>query len=503
MDHLSLWRAITEKKTSFPQLQQQIEVDTVIIGGGITGITAALALANAGKRIAILDAYQIGGITTSFSTGNLYIPIQSYYQNLISNFNIETTKLVAQSRKFAIDHIEQNVQWLDINCCFTRRPWYLYTNSAKVQFLQNEVDASKRLEIPITDVKELPYPLIFEKAAVIHDQARFNPLAYIQAIAAYLASKSCLIFENSTVLAIKEQDDRCIVKTATGKIIAKNTIIATHTPIGINKTQLLMAPYRSYVLGVYLQNAQYPDCNLWDLNEPHHAISTHAINHADPEILLIAGAHHRTGTGSHLSAFKSLEHYLQQYLPIEKIAYQWSAQHYQAADGIPYIGLASHSAKQIYIATGYFADGLVYGTLAGKIIADYILAEDNAASVIFRSNRLTFRASAKQFMEHNLKVLLHYFSDFPDFSVHPLENIKIDQAKIVQMNGEKWGVYRDQTNKLHVVSAVCTHMKCLVHWNDIERTWDCPCHGSRFNYEGTVIEGPAMHPLKKKPIIKA
>jgi glycine/D-amino acid oxidase-like deaminating enzyme/nitrite reductase/ring-hydroxylating ferredoxin subunit len=499
MDTVSFWESITKRSTHYPELTQNMDVDVVVIGGGITGVTTALQLIQAGKKVAILEAKRMGGVTTGYSTGNLYVAVQPYFQNIVSKFNLETAKQIAHSRKFAIDYIEKNINDKKIDCQFFRRPWYLYTEEEeKISFLEKEIETFKKMEIQINETESLPVPLSFKKAAVMPDQARFNPLQYVISLAEYLSEKGCEIFENSRVLSIDEKNDRCELTTSKAKIKAKHCVIATHTPIGVNLAQMYTAPYRSYVVAVTLKDKNYPEGQFWNLKKPHYAVCTHAITKNHPELLMVAGSHHKVGQDKDAeSHFGHLEKFLRKNFSVDEIAYRWSAQHYHSADDVPYIGLASRFAKNSYIATGYFADGLVYGTLAGVVIADLILKKENALSDVYQSNRCKPLASAGFLLREDTNVFWQYLKDFPFTTTSDIEKIKPGDGQVVVIEGEKYGVYRDEKNKLHTVSAVCTHMKCIVNFNNAEKTWDCPCHGSRFTTQGKVIEGPAIKDLKK------
>lgn len=498
MDTISLWKAISVRPSDFPSLTKDIEVDVAILGGGITGITAANQLIHAGKKVAILEADQVGGVTTSSSTGNLYIAVQPFYQNIFSKFNLKEAKNIAHSRKFAIDYIEKNIQEKNINCHFSRRPWYAYTCKDPRISLDREVDLFKKMDIPISYTKELPLPFKFKKAVVMENQARFNPLQYVIAMAEDLSKKGCLIFENTRVTNIDEKDV-CTLTTTNAKVIAKKVLMATHTPVGINPTQIFTAPYRSYVVTVRLKDNNYPEGHFWDLDRPPHATCTHAVSKNQPELLMVAGSHHKTGqdvnTHSH---YKELETFLREHAQVSEVAYRWSAQHYQSADDVPYIGLANRFSKHVYITTGYWADGLIYGTLAGVIIGDLILEKDNPLINTYQSNRLKLLASIGFLVTENMNVFMQYLKDFPLLKSNNYNDIKIGEGRIVEIDREKFAVSRDHNNQLHIVSAVCTHMKCIVNWNNEEKTWDCPCHGSRFSQEGKVLEGPAQNNLEKK-----
>jgi glycine/D-amino acid oxidase-like deaminating enzyme/nitrite reductase/ring-hydroxylating ferredoxin subunit len=499
METLSLWEAISIRPRTYPVLSSNIEVDVAIIGGGITGVTGASHLIKAGKSVAIIEADKIGGVTTGYSTGNLYIPVQPFYQHITSKFNYEIAKSIAHSRKFAIDYIEKNIQEKNILCNFSRRPWYGYTANHERISLDKEVELLKKMEIPIEYVNELPFPFKFKKAVLMPNQARFNPLQYVISMANGLTEHGCQIFENTRVTHIEEKDV-CILETPNAKVTAKKVLIATHTPIEINRTQMFTAPYRSYVVSAYLEDNKYPEGHFWDLDRRPHATCTHAISTNNPQLLMVAGSHHKVGQGKEMvTHYQELEKFLRDHFPVSEILYQWSAQHYQSADNVPYIGLASRSAKHTYIATGFFADGLVYGTLAGIIISDLILKNKNNLIDTYKSTRFNPIASLAFILKESSNIFIQYLKDYPMLaSKKNYDDIKPGEGKILEINREKCGVSRDRNNQLHIVSAVCTHMKCIVGWNNAEKTWDCPCHGSRFTQEGKVIEGPATINLENK-----
>ncbi len=501
MENISLWKDISEQSSPYPQLEESIEVDVAIIGGGITGLTAAIQLTNAGKKVAILEAGRVGENTTGYSTGNLYVLVQPYYQNIQKKFSLETAEAVAHSRQFAIDYIEKMTHNNNIDCHFTRRPSYLFSDDEKrISLLENEVALLKKIGMTIDFIDELPLSFKFKKAAIMENQARFNPLQYTIGLAKSLRDK-CDIFENTRVESIEENKSVCKLKTSGGSVVAKKVIIATHTPIGISATHLYTAPYRSYVVAAHLKDNVYPEGHFWSVDDPHFITSTHSIHASDPELLMVAGNHHKTGQGPDTAVhYENIEKYLHKNFEISEIAYRWSAQHYQSADDIPYIGLANPSTKNIYMATGYFADGLVYGTLAGIILSDIISNKENSLAEVYNSTRFKPIASAAFLIKENTNLFLQYLKDFPLLSKNNYNNIKAGHGEIVEIDQEKWAVSRDADNQLHAVSAVCTHMQGIVNWNNAEKTWDCPCHGSRFTSNGSVIEGPAVTDLKKKTL---
>jgi glycine/D-amino acid oxidase-like deaminating enzyme/nitrite reductase/ring-hydroxylating ferredoxin subunit len=504
MQLTSLWMERNPAPVAYPSLNGTIEVDTAIIGAGITGITTARELVRAGQRVAIVESYRVGSGTTGYSTGNLYVPIQSHYRSMKKNFGIEMVMKVANARRNAIDYIEQAVQTHGIDCSFFRRPWYYYTNiEDDVYKVREEVETLRQAGFDINYVTDMPLPVPFVAAACMENQARFDPLRYVQALAQVLtAGGMCQIYEQTDMLDIDEKDDRCVLHTSGGDIICRDVVMATHMAKGFNLVQTVAAAYRSYAVGVRLrEGVRYPNGNYWDTSSPHHATSTHSVHGDELDLLVVAGHHHKVGhsNGTHVQHYLALEQYIRSHYDVESVEFQWSAQHYQPADGRPYIGHAKPVRRHVYMATGYAADGLVYGTVAGAQITAMILGQETPLYEAFDATRFTPMASAKEFVKENLDVAMQYLKALPlTKKSDEFASIPPGEGRVIEVQGHKLGVYRDERSELHVVSAVCTHLKCIVEWNDAEKSWDCPCHGSRFRIDGGVIEGPAITPLEQK-----
>lgn len=496
--HTSLWIKNNQNTTSFPSLDKNLDVDVVIIGGGITGLTTALELLSAKMNIAVIDMDKVGFGTTGYSTGNLYVPVQPYYQNIVKKFEFKSAKTIAKSRQSAISYIEHLVKQYEIQCNFVRRPWYLFTNDDdRLHFFEKEIETMKSLELNIVSANEILLELPFKKAACLQNQARFDPLSYARAMADIIKKAGGHIYEETKVSEVFEKKNHCVVVTNGGKIKARHVIIATHTPIGFNLVQVYTAPYRSYVVGIEHEKA-YPDAQWWDLDDPHHALSTHPSYHGDTNLLLVAGRHHKTGHDQDAEFnYKSLDQYLKKYFSEHKQTYRWSAQHYHAADDVPYIGLASRYSKRTYIATGYFADGLIYGTIAGQLLANVLKSQDAEHLGPYQANRFKPFSSLPFLVKENGDNFMQLLKDSMHTDKGALESLQKGEGKVLKINGQKCAVSRDADNHLHAVSAICPHMKCVVHWNNAEQTWDCPCHGSRFKKDGKIIEGPALKNLEK------
>lgn len=495
MSSYSIWKDRAEE-TSFSPLRQDITADVAIVGGGITGLTAAYILSRAGKKVAVLEARKIGEGSTGSSTGNLYCTIGSPgLHNVKSKFDEEKLKAVTGSRAAAVDFIEARIKEFEIDCDFRRVPWSLFTQDSEGQsFVEKEKKAAREAGLAVNENVTFPLPVKF--GFVVENQAQFNPLQYVVSLAKKIQSESCRIYEFTKVDDVDE-GKVCTVTTAGGKVTADHVIMATHSPKGIYAVHMSMGPYREYAVAVKL-NGDYPPPGIWwnMLSKEHYSMRTYDTSKG--KVLMVLGEMHKVGQKeNNLECFENLERYLRERFDVASVEFTWSAQQFKAADGIPYIGLSTGNSKT-YIATGFSADGLTYGTLASMIISDQILGKENKWSETYKASRITPVASAKEFVKENVNVAYEFIKDhLTKKEADEFAEVTIGQGKVMEIDGKKHGVYRDENGKLHIVSAVCTHMGCINHWNEVEISWDCPCHGSRFSIDGEVLEGPAYAALKK------
>lgn len=496
----ALWSAITDIKT-YAQLSDDIEVDVAIVGAGITGLSTAYHLAKAGKKVAVLEAMQVGMGTTGSSTGNLYAPTGERLHTIQSKHNEEMMRAVASSRTAAIDFIEQRVQEYHLDCAFERVPWYLFAtpDSNLLSQVEKERKAAEQAGLSVSGEAPADFPYQVSSITNIAHQAQFNPLKYVQGLAAAITNETCQIYENTKVVQV-EDGAPCVVHTSRGKVTASQVVMATHSPKGIYAVQTAMEPYREYALAVRLKGTLPADGIYWHMQQKQQ-YSIRPYRNEQGNFLLVLGEAHKVGHKEHNEeSFKKLEKYLRSHFNVDRIVYTWAAQNYKPADGLPYIG-TSLMENNIFIATGFAADGLTYGTLSGMIISDAILGKENQWAKIYDPKRFTPVASAPNFIKENVDVAVHLVKDYLfKKNANELEEIKAGEGKTIKLNGERLAAYRNEQGQLHVVSAVCTHMGCVVHWNNAEQSWDCPCHGSRFSVDGEVLEGPAYHNLKKKSI---
>jgi glycine/D-amino acid oxidase-like deaminating enzyme/nitrite reductase/ring-hydroxylating ferredoxin subunit len=504
MKNISLWKA-TAHDSFYPKLDADLHVDAVVIGAGITGLTTALQLSRSGLKTAVVEAWKVGDGTTGFSTGNLYTATDQHYHKIGAHFSDEVLKTVAEARSLALDFIRKFIEEQNIQCEYTSQPFYYYTEDDEhVSRVEKECEAMQKAGLMSQLTELTPLPFSVKKACMLPAQARFNPMQYVKELAAYVSGGEVFIFENTKMVSVDDKDpdgdEPSVVHCETGKIYARYVIMATHVPKGFDMTQTMLGPYRKYAIACRLSDGVYPHGVFWDTTpNSHHSTTSH--KGAAGDFLIIIGGGHKTGQKEdNEEDYRQLENYARERYQIASIDYRWSAQHYRPADGLPFIGKSLDS--HVYIATGYSTDGLIWGTAAGIHIAEMITnrARPNWAHA-FNPARFTPLASARDFLKENINNVGYYIRDYilkSDFE--KLSQLQTGEGELVELHGEKLAVYKGEDNRLSVLSPICPHMKCIVHWNKAEKTWDCPCHGSRFTCEGRCIEGPSIADLAQKEV---
>ncbi len=489
-------------KEDYPELKQNMTADVAIIGGGITGISTGLLLAQLGMKVIVLESKKIGGVSSSSSTGNLYLTIDQTLSSLLSKYDINAVKEVANSRVEVLRKIRSWVNDFRMECDYKEVPFYLYSNDDdSLKNIDKEFQCGVKAGVPylIADKKEIPFP--HKKGIKLPLQNQINPKQYVQQLARAAKDNNCIIYEQSHVKTINREEDRFTLELDNGKIEAEYVVHATHTPKGIKMVQTVLGPYREYGIGCEFNRKNISEGIYWGYHEDGKKFSTRIYSKNGKEYLIVVGEPHRTGQAAdNKQQILNLERFAKQHFDIKSVDFRWGGQHYRPADLLPYIGPVSKGSKE-YIATGFSTDGLVYGTLSGMIISDLIRGHENKWYHFYSANRHHPLKSAPKFIEENVNVAKQYLNDYgdsaPDATQFRLEDVQAGEGRVVNLDGKKLAVYRNLENDLEIVSAVCTHMKCIVHWNNAEKSWDCPCHGSRFNTDGSVIEGPAYRSLEK------
>lgn len=493
----SLWSS-TVTTAAYAPLSEDIEVDVAIVGGGITGLTAAMLLAEAGKKVILLEARTIGSGVSNRSTVHMTEMVDTWYSEIESAFGAAGAKLVAQSSRAAIEQVKSLSERLGIDCGLVRKPGYLYTDVEKdVSEIEKEHEAAKRAGLSVTLADRAPLPFETKRALVYPDQQQVHIARYLAGLARAAIEKGARICEWSPVISV-DDGEPCVLHLEKGPVVrARQVFCATHTTMNRAFIQTKVAAYRSYVLAY--PNVTVPDGLYWDTADPYHYLSPFAVD--GTTYLLVGGEDHKTGTKRETTeCLDALHAWTKEKLSVGEPSHRWSAQVWEPVDGLPFIGRNSIS-EHVFVATGFSGNGTTFGPIAAMIVADLVLGRSNAWAELYAATRMKPASSALTYVEENVDFPMHFVSD----RLHPPEvkqlgEIGAGEGKTIKVGGERLAVYRDPNGNVHACSAVCTHLGCLVKFNTAERTWDCPCHGSRFSIDGSVLDGPATRPLARKTL---
>lgn len=493
--HRSIWEATGVAAKTFGKISGNHTADVVIVGGGISGLTCAYLLGKAGKKVILLESFAVGASTTGNSTGNLYSLVEGGLSSLKSKWGNDTAKRVVNARAGAINLIGSIQVENKIECNFERVNFNYFAeeiNERVRRKMDDELKAAGELGVTAREIKSVALPFATAGAVEIPGQAQFHPLNYARGLAAKMPA-SVTIYENSAVI---DFDPKAKTVTCEGASIrGAQLIFATHTPKGVSQLHFRMEPIREHGIAAELRGELFKG-TFWRLDEPKRSIRTLGIG--GKNYAMVIGEHFKTGHKSNtVEENDVLNEFMQNKLSVAPERYWWAAQSYRGADGLPFIG---EQADGCYTLTGFATDGLVYGTLGASIISNLILGKSDERAELFATGRFTPLKSASKIIKEGADNFCQYLSDLPKVGTGSPDELQMGEGAVVERAGEKLAVYKDDQNKLHVVSAVCPHMKCIVKFNNAERTWDCPCHASRFGVDGKVLEGPALSALEKKTL---
>jgi glycine/D-amino acid oxidase-like deaminating enzyme/nitrite reductase/ring-hydroxylating ferredoxin subunit len=489
----SLWLA-TSRYPRFKPLGRDLRVDVAIVGAGITGLTTATLLKAAGKTVAVIEATRVAQGVTGYTTAHLTEVIDSSFDTLISHFGEDGARRAVQATRTALDTIASLVRDRSIECGLQRVPAFYYTEKDEgVQDVHDEHEAARRLGLAVSLTEDVPLPFPVKAALRFGDQARFHPRQYLLPLLKGIPGRGSHVFEDTRVLDI-EDGSPCLVETNTGTVTATDVVMATHVPLNKLLLQTKVAHYRSYVVAGRTE-ARVPDGLYWDNEDPYHYVRLQETRGGP--LVIVGGEDHKVGQEDDTEkAFAALRDYAHDRWKLASVLYRWSAQVAEPVDGLPYLGRNS-SSSHVYVGTGYSGTGMTFGTLAALIASDLILGRENPYAGIFDATRVKPLAGAKNFIRENVDFPVHLVAD----RLKPAEgdsyrDVQRGQGMILDVEGKKRAVFRDDDGILHALDPGCTHMGCLVAFNAAEKSWDCPCHGSRFSTDGKVINGPAVKGLE-------
>lgn len=491
LDHLRL--------KGFPALQEDLKVDVVLVGGGITGITAAYLLAKEGVKVALLEADRLLNGTTGHTTAKVTAQHDLTYDEYINHFGKSAARLYYEACTDAMGLIQKTIKEHHIECDYESHDAYLYaTTEEYVKKLEKEFEAYRKLNIDGELVDALPIGVKALGALKMNNQAQFHPLKYLERLVDTIIDAGGLIYEHTTAVNVKDDGDETAVLTRDGYRAIGNYVIAcSHFPFyegaGFYSTRLHAD--RSYALAC-ITDKEFPGGMYLSVDQPIRSLRSAKLD--GKNVVIIGGEGHKTGQGKDTRLhFEALEAFAREQMGSKEVLYRWSTQDLVTLDKMPYIGPITASRPRVLIATGYRKWGMTNGTTAANLLADIVLDRKNPYRELFSPSRFHADPSLKTFLKENANVVKHLIKGKIETSDQDLQSLSNDQGAVVKIDGERKGAYRDAEGKLHVVDTTCTHVGCEVNWNAGERTWDCPCHGSRFSYTGEVVEGPAEKPLQR------
>jgi glycine/D-amino acid oxidase-like deaminating enzyme/nitrite reductase/ring-hydroxylating ferredoxin subunit len=494
----SIWMA-TASVPTYPPLPGDLDTSVCVIGAGIAGVTTAYLLSQEGHDVVLIDALGVGAGETGRSSAHFFPP-DEWYAGGEAGFGKYSARLVAKSFAQAVGLVESLIRREKIDCAFERLDGYLFALPANgFHDLDKQFDAGLRAAVDVRLMERVP-GLSFDTGPCVQykKQAQFHPLKYLGGLAQAFVRRGGRIHCGTRASGIERDDEVQVVSTTHGKIRAKSVVVATNTPFNDRVVMhTKQAGYRSYVICVRVPKGSVPRILLWDTGNPYYYLRlAPADPAADHDILIVGGADHKVGQDKRPEhRYDELERWVRERFPMaQSVQYRWSGQVMEPADGPAYLGRNPMDDKNVYIITGDSGNGMTHCTIGAMLVTDLIMGRDNPWESLYNPARKVKHGIA-DFVTEQVNTLSHYGEWVTGGEVESAQKIGVGEGAIVRDGTRKLAVYRDEQGELHAVSAKCTHLGCVVHWNSAERSWDCPCHASRFGTDGTVLHGPAPSPL--------
>jgi glycine/D-amino acid oxidase-like deaminating enzyme/nitrite reductase/ring-hydroxylating ferredoxin subunit len=487
----------------YPRLDRNLTVDTVVIGGGITGLTAAYLLKRSGQRVAVIDRRRCGGVDSALTTAHVTCVTDLDLTELVRHVGRDHAWAAWDAGLAAIQQLDSIIEREGIDCEWTWVNGYKHAPAGEVtdrvrQQLQEEASIAKELGFEARFVDAVPF--VGTPGVEYGGQAKFHPRKYLSALTGAIDGDHSFVFEHSESEEVR--DDPLSVRANGHTISCGRVVIATHTPL-MGKTSMASAIalqtklylYSSYVLGGRLPSGLVHEASYWDTQDPYHYLRIDARRGFDYAIF--GGEDHKTGQGDPEASYRALEATARKLLPRLEITHRWSGQVIETNDGLPFIG---ETSEKQFAATGYAGNGMTFGTLAGMMACDWATGRRNPWRDLFDPGRTKLLGGTWDYIKENADYPYYLIRDrFAGPEAKSLRAVRRGEGRIVELARKKVAAYRSETGATTLLSPVCTHMGCDVTWNGAERTWDCPCHGSRFTPTGQVLAGPAETPLERVP----
>jgi glycine/D-amino acid oxidase-like deaminating enzyme/nitrite reductase/ring-hydroxylating ferredoxin subunit len=474
--------------------RDDITVDVAVVGGGIAGLTTALLLKRVGGRVAVIEAGRVGHGVTGCNTAKVTALQGTVYSTISRHHGEDAAAVYAQASLAAVERVATVAREEAIECDLHRRDAFTYAASEDQRAdVEAEAAAAGAAGLPaeLTDAVDLPFGVA--GAVRLSRQIEFHPVRYARGLAAAIAGDGSLVVEGVRALGV-EEGAPCRLRTTAGTVTADRVVVATHYPF-LDRALFFarLEVQRSYCIAARVRGALPRGMSI-SAGSPTRSVRSYG------DVLIVGGEGHATGsTDAQVKRFDRLEAFAREHWDVEAVTHRWSAQDPIPYDHLPLVGPYRPGSSRLHVATGFMKWGLTGGTLAGEILADLLAGRENPWAARFDPNRLSLR-SAPRLAQLNAKVGAHFVGDrLRPATTGSASAVPPGEARVVRdgLVGRK-GVYRDEQGALHAVSLRCTHLGCLLRFNAAERSWDCPCHGSRFGVDGEVLEGPAVHPLDSR-----
>ena len=491
----SPWMEVDAPKLS--PLAEDAETEVLVIGAGIVGLSTAYELASAGRRVMVVDRGRFGRGMTARTTAHLAFEIDDYFHELAKAHGRDHARLWYESQAAAVDRIEAICREEAIDCDFARLDGYFIPAHDKdVDYLRKELEAARDAGFHDAEWLESGAPALGTAAIRFPRQGRFHPTKYLNGLVGVLQRVGARLHDRTDIAELDEAGGWITAKSGAGATIrARQVVVATNTPFHLRiPIHTKQAPYRTYVVAMPTPKGAVPDVLLWDTEEPgYHYVRLQPG--ASEDLLIVGGEDHKSGTEDDgAQRIARLEAWARERFPMAgPVRYAWSGQVYEPADYVAFVG-RSPGNQEIYLATGDSGQGVTTGVMASLLLRDLMSGAENSWARLYAPSRQMHRGLG-EYVKENVEAAKHWIELVAARELASTDQLQPGEGGLVRLHGKPVAAYRDDTGELHLHSAVCTHAGCVVHWNSLERCWDCPCHGSQFGTDGQVLNGPAAQPL--------
>jgi glycine/D-amino acid oxidase-like deaminating enzyme/nitrite reductase/ring-hydroxylating ferredoxin subunit len=499
----SYWM-VSAETPDHPILTEDITVDVAVVGAGIAGLSVASEIARTGRSVAVLEAGGMAAGVTGFTTAKVSVLHGPIYHHLADKLGKQTAEAYAASQTLAMEHVATTVERLGIDCDLERQPAYVYTESdADVDMLRAEAESARRAGLPATFTQDTGLPFPVAGSVRVEDQLVFHPRKYLRAVAAEYVDQGGLIFENTRVTDLHEGSP-CVLTTEAGhRVEARDVVVATHYPV-FDRAMLFtrLTPKREFVVAGVVADAADPRAMY--ISTGSDTRSLRGAPYDGGRLLIATGGKFTPGDTKAPERLAELTDWLTDRFPVDDVRFTWAAQDNFSGDKVPFIGPLHPGAKHAWVATGFGGWGMTNGVLAGLMLRDLLDGRPPSWARTYDPRRVHPALEAKTFVSSGARSVAGLVGNAGAHlkaklgRVKAIEDLAPGQAGIVSDSEGEWATYVDEDGAAHSVSPTCTHLGCLIAFNGVEKAWECPCHGSRFDLDGAVLQGPATRPLKRR-----